>query len=111
VEQGRTKTVTTPASLEKKPNRALRFYATMGMATLVGLLLNFIRLNPIKHLFWSAVFHAVVAGPVTVVMMLLARNPKVMGPFRLPLYLRIIGWVTAAVMVLASVGMIATMRF
>jgi Mn2+/Fe2+ NRAMP family transporter len=99
------------ASLEKKPNRALRFYATIGIATLVGLLLNFIRLNPIKALFWSAVFNGVVAGPVTVVMMLLARNPKVMGPFRLPLYLRMIGWVTAAVMILASVGMIATMRF
>ncbi len=51
------------ASLEKKPNRALRFYATIGMATLVGLLLNFIRLNPIKALFWSAVFNSVVAGP------------------------------------------------
>jgi Mn2+/Fe2+ NRAMP family transporter len=89
----------------------LRFYATIGIATLVGLLLNFIRLNPIKALFWSAVFNGVVAGPVMVVMMLLARIPKVMGPFRLSLYLRIIGWETAAVMVLASVGMIATMRF
>src|ERR1700676_1825225 len=38
------------ASLEKKPNRALRFYATIGIATLVGLLLDFIRLNPIKAL-------------------------------------------------------------
>jgi NRAMP (natural resistance-associated macrophage protein)-like metal ion transporter len=97
------------ASLEKKPNRALRFYATIGVATLVGLLLNFVHLNPIKALFWSAVFNGVVAGPVMVFMMLLARNPKVMGQFALPTYLRIIGWLTSAVMVLASIGMIATM--
>jgi len=98
------------ASLEKKPNRALRFYATIGMATLVGLLLNFVHLNPIKALFWSAVLNGVVAGPVMVFMMLLARNPKVMGQFALPPYLRVLGWLTTAVMLAASIGMIATMR-
>jgi NRAMP (natural resistance-associated macrophage protein)-like metal ion transporter len=97
------------ASLEKKPNRALRFYATIGIASLVGLLLNFVHLNPIKALFWSAVLNGVVAGPVMIFMMLLARNPKVMGQFALPAYLRIVGWLTTAVMVLASIGMIATM--
>jgi NRAMP (natural resistance-associated macrophage protein)-like metal ion transporter len=97
------------ASLEKKPNRALRFYATIGVASLVGLLLNFVHLNPIKALFWSAVLNGVVAGPVMIFMMLLARNPKVMGQFALPAYLRIVGWLTTAIMVLASIGMIATM--
>jgi Mn2+/Fe2+ NRAMP family transporter len=97
------------ASLEKKPNRALRFYATIGIASLVGLLLNFVHLNPIKALFWSAVLNGVVAGPVMIFMMLLARNPKVMGQFALPTSLRVIGWLTTAVMVLASIGMIATM--
>ena len=96
------------ASLEKKPNRALRFYATVGVATLVGLLLNFVHLNPIKALFWSAVLNGVVAGPVMVFMMLLAGNSRVMGQFRLPAYLRIVGWLTTAVMLLTSIGVIAT---
>jgi Mn2+/Fe2+ NRAMP family transporter len=78
--------------------------------TLVGLLLNFLHLNPIKALFWSAVVNGVVAGPVMVFMMLLARNPKVMGQFTLPPYLWFAGWLTTAVMVLASIGMITTMR-
>jgi NRAMP (natural resistance-associated macrophage protein)-like metal ion transporter len=98
------------ASLEKKPKRASRFYATIGVATLVGLLLNFLPLNPIKALFWSAVVNGVVAAPVMVFMMLLARNPKVMGPFSLPLFLRFAGWLTTALMVLASIGMLATLR-
>jgi NRAMP (natural resistance-associated macrophage protein)-like metal ion transporter len=98
------------ASLEKKPNRALRFYATIGIATLIGLSLNFVHLNPIKALFWSAVLNGVVAGPVMIFMMLLAGHPKVMGQFAVPPYLRIIGWLTTAVMLLASIGMIATMR-
>ena len=39
------------ASLEKKPRQAARFYATIGAATVIGLVLNFIHLNPIKALF------------------------------------------------------------
>jgi NRAMP (natural resistance-associated macrophage protein)-like metal ion transporter len=98
------------ASLEKKPKRAIRFYATIGAATFLGLLLNFLHLNPIKALFWSAVVNGVVAGPVMVFMMLLSQNPKVMGKFTLPVYLRIAGWLTTAVMLLASIGMLATLR-
>jgi NRAMP (natural resistance-associated macrophage protein)-like metal ion transporter len=98
------------ASLEKKPKRAIRFYATIGIATLVGLLLNFLHLNPIKALFWSAVVNGVVAGPVMVFMMLLSANPKVMGQFTLSPYLRFAGWLTTAVMILASIGMIAMMH-
>jgi Mn2+/Fe2+ NRAMP family transporter len=99
------------ASLEKKPKRAAHFYVTIGVATSIGLLLNFLRLNPIKALFWSAQLNGVVAGPVMIFMMLLAKNPKVMGKFTLSPYLQCAGWLTTAVMLLASIGMLATMRF
>ena len=98
------------ASLEQKPGRAVPFYATIGLATFLGLLLNFLHLNPIKALYWSAVLNGVVAGPVMVFMMLLARNPKVMGKFTLPRYLHAAGWVATAVMITISLVMFATMR-
>jgi NRAMP (natural resistance-associated macrophage protein)-like metal ion transporter len=96
------------ASLEQKPSRAVGFYTTIGIATFLGLLLNFIHLNPIKALFWSAVLNGVVAGPVMAFMMLMARNTKVMGEFALPRPLRIAGWVATGVMILVSIGMFAT---
>jgi NRAMP (natural resistance-associated macrophage protein)-like metal ion transporter len=96
------------ASLEKKPKQAVEFYTTIGVATFLGLLLNFIHLNPIRALFWSAVLNGVVAGPVMAFMMLLARNPKVMGEFTLPTSLRVAGWIATAVMILVSIGMFAT---
>lgn len=99
------------ASLEKKPKRAVHFYATIAIATFIGLLLNFLHLNPIKALFWSAELNGVVAGPVMIFMMLLAKNPKVMGEFTLSPYLQFAGWVTTAVMLLASIGMLATAKF
>jgi Mn2+/Fe2+ NRAMP family transporter len=67
-------------------------------------------MNPIKALFWSAVLNGVVAGPVMVFMMLLARNPKVMGQFTLPRYLLAAGWAATAVMIIISLVMFATMR-
>jgi len=97
------------ASLQKKPGRARNFYRTIGVATFIGLLLNFIHLNPIKALFWSAVLNGIVAVPVMASMMLLAQNKKVMGRFTLPLYLRAGGWVATGVMLLASIGMFATL--
>jgi NRAMP (natural resistance-associated macrophage protein)-like metal ion transporter len=98
------------ASLQKKPRQATKFYTTIGAATVIGLVLNFIHLNPIKALFWSAVLNGVVAVPVMSLMMILAQNPKVMRQFTLPLYLRIGGWIATAVMLVASLGMFLTLR-
>jgi NRAMP (natural resistance-associated macrophage protein)-like metal ion transporter len=98
-----------PASLEKKPRQAVKFYATIAVATVIGLILNFVHLNPIQALFWSAVLNGVVAVPVMVLMMLLTAKKKVMGEFTLPAYLRIGGWIATAVMFLASLGMFLTL--
>lgn len=90
--------------LEIKPRRAARFYITLGVATLAGLSLNFIHLDPIKALFIAAVINGILAAPVMALMMLLTQNRKVMGQFTLPLYLRVFGWVGTAAMCAASVA-------
>jgi NRAMP (natural resistance-associated macrophage protein)-like metal ion transporter len=97
------------ASLERTAGHARRFYATIAAATLLGLLQNFLHMNPIKALFWSAVLNGVVAGPVIASMVILGSNPKVMGKFTLPPYVRVIGWIGAAVMCAATVGMFVSM--
>jgi NRAMP (natural resistance-associated macrophage protein)-like metal ion transporter len=96
------------ASLQKKPKQAVRFYATIAVATLIGLGLTFLHINPMKALVWSAVINGIVAVPVMVMMMVLTQNPKIMGKFTLPPYLRWVGWLATAVMLLASLGLIIT---
>ena len=49
---------------------AKAFYATIAAATLIGVGVNFVALDPIKALFWSAVINGVVAVPLMVVMMI-----------------------------------------
>ena len=87
---------------------AKAFYGTIAVATLIGVAINFIGVDPMKALFWSAVINGLLAPPLMAVIMLLGTNPKVMGRLVLPRSLRIGGWVATGVMALAVVGMIAS---
>jgi NRAMP (natural resistance-associated macrophage protein)-like metal ion transporter len=95
--------------LEKAPLAAWRFYLVIAVSTLVGILLNVVHLDPVKALFWSAVVNGVVAAPIMVMIMLLASRRKVMGSFRLPLRLKILGWSATLLMAAVTVAMFVTM--
>jgi Mn2+/Fe2+ NRAMP family transporter len=58
---------------------AKAFYATVALATVVGMIINFTAINPIKALYWSAVINGIVSVPVMVTMMLMASRPDIMG--------------------------------
>jgi NRAMP (natural resistance-associated macrophage protein)-like metal ion transporter len=93
--------------LDRKPREAKAFYATIALATLGGMVLNFSAIDPIKALFWAAVVNGVLATPLMIVMMLIATNGRIMGRLTLPLPLRISGWIATAIMALVSVALFA----
>src|ERR1700722_1918194 len=97
-----------PVGLERKAKEAKAFYAVLAVATMIGLTLNFTKLDPIKALVWAAIINGVTAAPVMVFMMLMASNPKVIGKLHLPIYLRTVGWAAAGIMALAAIGMLLT---
>ena len=88
--------------LEVKPARATKFYLTLGVATLVGLALNFVHFDPIRSLFIAAVINGLLAAPVMALMMLMTRSRTIMGDFTLPVYLQIAGWIGTVAMFAAS---------
>ncbi len=94
--------------LDRKPLDAKAFYATIAVSTLVGICINFTRIDPIKALFWSAVINGVVAVPLMVVIMLMAMRRDVMGAFVLPRPLWAMGWLCTATMAVAVGIMFAT---
>jgi NRAMP (natural resistance-associated macrophage protein)-like metal ion transporter len=97
-----------PVGLERKARQAKAFYGVLAVATLIGLALNFIKVDPIKALVWSAIINGIAAAPVMCFMMLLASNRAVMGKLSLPAYLKILGWAATAIMAIAAVGMLLT---
>jgi Mn2+/Fe2+ NRAMP family transporter len=84
--------------LDRKPREAKAFYATIAVATIAGLTLNYIGIDPIKALYWAAVVNGVLAAPLMVVMMLIASNARVMGRLVVSRGLAIGGWTATAVM-------------
>ena len=94
-----------PNGLARKPKSAKAFYGTIAAATMVGALINFSPINPIKALYWTAVINGVVAVPVMAMMMIMTANPKVMGDFAIGGALRAVGWTATGVMAAAVIGM------
>jgi NRAMP (natural resistance-associated macrophage protein)-like metal ion transporter len=90
--------------LDRAPREAKAFYATIAVATLGGVALNFTPLDPIKALYWSAVVNGVLAAPLMVVMMLIAMNKRIMGHLTLTRPLFLVGWLATFVMALATVA-------
>ena len=58
---------------------------------LIGLALNYMGINAIAMLFWSAVVNGVLAAPLIAIVILLTGNPKVMGKRTSPVPVAIAG--------------------
>ncbi len=95
-------------TLSDRPAYARKFYAVIAAALVLGLALDFLGLDAVRMLFWAAVLNGILAPPLIVVVTLLASDEKVMGSRVSPPLLRWLGWLTAAVMTAATVGMLVT---
>lgn len=91
--------------LQRRPAAAKRFYAVIGVATLAGAAMNFTGINPMKALYWSAVVNGVIAPPILLAMVIVARRARVMGTMRISAGLAAMGLLTAAVMAISAVFM------
>jgi NRAMP (natural resistance-associated macrophage protein)-like metal ion transporter len=97
-------------SLESKPAEAPRFYGAIAVATVIGLLMNFLHVDPVKALVWAAALNGLVAAPLMVVIMLMASSKKVMGKFKVPAYLLWTGWLATAMMACVCAGVFLTWK-
>ncbi len=87
-----------PVGFARKWQEAKAFYATVALATMVGMILNFTEIDPIKALYWSAVINGVTAAPVLIALMLIARRRDIMRGFTIGSALTILGWSATALM-------------
>jgi NRAMP (natural resistance-associated macrophage protein)-like metal ion transporter len=88
--------------------RAKPFYGVVAVATLVGLVIPFTGIKPIDALFFTSVLNGIAAPPLLVVIMLAARNKKVMGRQTIGPVLTVLGWTVTAAMFAALIGLALT---
>jgi Mn2+/Fe2+ NRAMP family transporter len=85
-------------SLELPASRALGFYGIVGAAMLAGAGIAVARIDPIAMLFWTAVINGVVAVPIMLAMMVVVSSRRGLHAFRIPLWLRTLGWLATVLM-------------
>jgi len=94
--------------LDHQISEAKGFYAVLVAATLVGTLLDFTPIDPIRALVWSAVANGVVAVPIMAAMIWLGTREDVLGRYTLSLRHQVLGCFATAVMAAAVVAMVLT---
>lgn len=82
------------------------FFGVIAASTIIGTLIDFTPLDPIKALVWSAVVNGIIAVPIMAVMMWLGSNREILGDYTLSRRHLVLGWFATAVMAAAVVAMI-----
>ncbi len=93
------------SGLEKKPKDAIGFYIIIAVSVLLGLVIQYSPISPMKALFWSAVINGVIAVPLMVVIIMLVSKKAVMGRFTASRPIIILGWIAVAIMGAAAIAM------
>jgi NRAMP (natural resistance-associated macrophage protein)-like metal ion transporter len=95
--------------LNLKFKRAHGFYGIITIATLIGLMINFVGINPISALVFTAVFNGVAAVPLIFIIAKIARDEKIMGEHKSGNLSHIFVWATFALMTAAAIAMFVTL--
>lgn len=88
--------------LNYKLKHASAFYGVIIISMILGLIMNFINLNPIKALIYSAVFNGLVAPIILILILLMANNRKIMGQWKNGPLTRTLGWVLVILMTISG---------
>ena len=94
------------SGLEEKYSDAKGFYLVITISIIVGLAMNFLGINPIAALYWSAFLNGVIALPLLAIIMKIGDDKKIMGHETNPMWVRISGWSAVIAMFFALIAML-----
>ena len=66
------------SGLSEHPWEAKRFYVLISLAMLVAGVMNFVRINPVKALYWSQILAGVLTVPILLFVLILSNDRRVM---------------------------------
>lgn len=93
------------SGLNLKLKRAHGFYGVITIATIIGLIINFIGIDPVKALVYSAVLNGVAAVPLIFLIIKISADNKIMGEYKSGILSKIILWITFLGMASAAIAM------
>ena len=96
------------ASLNLKPKMARGFYTVIIIATIIGLGINFVGIDPVKALVYAAVLNGVAAVPLLFLIARIAASEKIMGEYKSGKLSSGLLWFTFVAMGAAAIAMFFT---
>ena len=93
--------------LNERPQRAPQFYAVLAAGLVVGVVMCFLRIDPISALYYAAVLNGFVAIPLIFLILRIASDAKVMGKWSASILAKAWGWLTFLLMSVAAVSVFA----
>jgi NRAMP (natural resistance-associated macrophage protein)-like metal ion transporter len=94
------------AGLHRTLREAPYFYGVIALATLLGMAMGFIRINPIQALYYTAVLNGLVAPVLLVLILRIAANPRIMQKKTNRPLSTVLGWFTVVLMSLAALALL-----
>lgn len=92
--------------LYRKFKQAAAFYGVIILAMLIGMGINFIGMDPIKALLYSAVVNGLVAPLILVLIILISSKKAIMGQWANSKFVSILGWIVTVFMILVGIATI-----
>jgi Mn2+/Fe2+ NRAMP family transporter len=89
--------------LYAKLRSAHGFYGAITLSSIVGLLINFVGINPMQGLYYAALINGIIAPPLIIAILLIANNRRIMGDRINGLFENTLGVLTVVVMSIAAV--------
>lgn len=95
--------------LYRKLKQATSFYGVIIVAMILGIILNFIGLDPIKALIYAALLNGIISPFMLFFIVRLSGKESVMGNFKNNKASQIIGWITFVLISLVGIGAIVSL--
>jgi NRAMP (natural resistance-associated macrophage protein)-like metal ion transporter len=97
------------AGLSNNLRQARSFYGVIILSVGIGFGLNFVGIDPIKALIYSAVANGIIAPVILTLIVLISSNKKIMGDWTNKPLTTLLGWVVVAIMGLSGMAAIVSL--
>ena len=102
-----SETIGMKEGLGKKLTRAPGFYAVIAISTLIGMSINWLGINPMTALYYSAALNGLAAPPLMALVIMIASRKDIMGHrFVNSTLSTILGWIIVIIMSLAGIALL-----
>lgn len=92
--------------LAKKFDKAKMFYGIIAVSTLVGLVMNLLKINIMQALYYSAVINGIAAVPLIAIIIKLSSDERIVGQFKTSKKNKIIAWIIFGFMLISVLVML-----